>query len=224
MGNVWTAAADNKVSVIEEFLNNGGDANIKDENGYTPIHAAASYGHLDLVKMLLEKGGNINIQDNEGDTPLHHVEDLRSAIYLVKEAGADLSIKNHDGLTAAQFIEDDGEFPAVAKYLDGMAQGVDLEVELIGEQLKQEEAEAEALKLRKRLVETRDEVPELGVQYTVENEDEMLEMLEEKRREIEAILNSENPEEGLRNLIEKAVLEGMLNYQGDNSNKRVKGE
>jgi inversin len=37
----------------------------------TPLHWAASYGHLDQVKMLIKQDSNIGIPDVEGRTPLH---------------------------------------------------------------------------------------------------------------------------------------------------------
>jgi len=51
----------------------------EDENGYTPIHAAASWGRVDLLRLLLERVASTgaeaataaaNIGDEDGDTPL----------------------------------------------------------------------------------------------------------------------------------------------------------
>jgi hypothetical protein len=35
--NVWTAASDGDVESVKAFLVGGGDANAKDEYGYTPL-------------------------------------------------------------------------------------------------------------------------------------------------------------------------------------------
>ena len=43
-----------------------------------------------FIAVLDREGGDINIQDNEGDTPLHHVEDLKTAKYIVEEIGSQL--------------------------------------------------------------------------------------------------------------------------------------
>ena len=111
VSNIWIAAADNQRQIVEQYINsNEYTPNSKDPNGYTVIHAAASYGHLNLLQYLIEKGGDINIQDNEGDTPLHHVEDLKTAKYIVEKLGASYKIKNNDGLTAQQYIEEEDEF------------------------------------------------------------------------------------------------------------------
>lgn len=39
--------------------------------GYTPLHAAALFGHASMVALLLSRGANANIQGEYGETPLH---------------------------------------------------------------------------------------------------------------------------------------------------------
>ena len=94
VSNIWIAAADNQRQIVEHYITSGEfTPNSKDPNGYTPIHAAASYGHINLLQYLIDNGGDINIQDNEGDTPLHHVEDVKSAKYLIENLHADYKVK-----------------------------------------------------------------------------------------------------------------------------------
>lgn len=224
MVNVWIAAADNNTSVVNEFLTQGGSPNAKDHNGYTPIHAAASYGHLDLLQLLISRGGDVNVQDNEGDTPLHHVEDLKTAIALVKEYKADCTIKNSDGLTAAEFIEEDDEHPEIVKFLKNYGQGIDLETELVNEQLRKEEEER--MKPRKRLAnDATRHADQFDVKYTMENpEDIPEEILQDKKQQLEQILNSENPEEGLRDFLRQTVRESMLLQEEQSSYKRQRDQ
>lgn len=48
---------------MREFLDEGGmDVNAQDENGYSCMHAAASYGHTELLQYLVQRGGNVNIR------------------------------------------------------------------------------------------------------------------------------------------------------------------
>ncbi|KAI3403495.2 hypothetical protein KGF56_003779 [Candida oxycetoniae] len=223
VSNIWTAAADNHLESVQRFINSGDfTANSKDPNGYTPIHAAASYGHLDLIEYLVsQKGGDINIQDNEGDTPLHHVEDLTTAKALIEQYHADYKIKNNDGLTASEFIEQEDEFPQVAKYLKSLTHD------------RVEENDIKAGNASRFL----ESLPRPGtidgheIKYTLENDREgaaeeelSSEELEKRRRKIESILNSDNPELGLRELVKNAVHEGMLQYNEMEQQKRSNTE
>lgn len=118
MSNIWIAAADGKLDEVRKLIESGGfTANSADPNGFTPIHAAASYGHKDLLNYLLTTcNGNVNIQDSDGDTPLHHTEDLAIAEYLIKFFGADYKIKNNDGLNVKEYCTEEGEFPELINF------------------------------------------------------------------------------------------------------------
>jgi ankyrin repeat protein len=59
---------------IEEFLQvlNAceGDMHVQDGDGMTPLHIAATHGHLDLVEELVKKGSKILAEMRDGRTPL----------------------------------------------------------------------------------------------------------------------------------------------------------
>lgn len=117
MSNLWVAASDNDIDAVKKFLEAGEyTANSKDENGYTPIHAAASYGHKELLRYLIENGGDPNITDGEGDTPLHAVEDVETA-QLLLELGAELAKKNQDDQTPLDKAVDEQEYPELINFL-----------------------------------------------------------------------------------------------------------
>lgn len=116
VANIWVAAADNNIELVNNYLDSGNyTPNSRDPNGYTPVHAAASYGNIELLELLLKHGGDINVQDNEGDTPLHHCEELKVVRYLVETLQANWKIKNHEDHDPEQELED--EYPEIADYL-----------------------------------------------------------------------------------------------------------
>lgn len=115
--NVWIAAADNNLPKVKEYLASKlFTANSKDDNGYTPLHAAAEYTHLDLLKYLVEQDGNVNVQDNDGDTPLHACETVEAASVLL-DLGAQLDIRNNEGLTPLEKAEEENDFPELIRFL-----------------------------------------------------------------------------------------------------------
>jgi ankyrin repeat protein len=95
------------INPISKFLvNNGGNLNLKNKNGKTPLLKALSMpgtiqgidrikSHQDLIKLLIEKGSNINIKDHEGRTPLICAllqRNIEIAEILI-ENGADINVK-----------------------------------------------------------------------------------------------------------------------------------
>jgi uncharacterized protein len=116
------------LKLTQEFLDSGLTPESADRAGYTAIHAAASYGHLDLLRFLVkERNGDINVKDLEGDTPLHMCELVEVAQVMIEELGADVSIKNAEGLTPAEAVREGGDFDDLADYLESVTPGVERE-------------------------------------------------------------------------------------------------
>lgn len=119
--NVWVAVADGDIERVKFLLEHEGmTPTSKDESGYTPLHAAASYNQYVLLRYLLEQAddakGAINVIDNDGDTPLFFCDVLETAKLVVEEYGADPKHRNHEGLSAAQnAMENDND--DIAAYL-----------------------------------------------------------------------------------------------------------
>ncbi|KAF9360327.1 hypothetical protein BGX26_009797 [Mortierella sp. AD094] len=116
MSNIWLAASDGDLKAVKSFIEEKGvPVNAQDENGYSALHAAASYGHEDLITYLLEKGANVNIQDPDGDTPLFVCETVEIVKMLI-DGGADATHVNENEMTAAENAEEE-EWLEVAHYL-----------------------------------------------------------------------------------------------------------
>ena len=96
------SASDGDIPQVLNYLQNDPSLlNAGDENGYTPIHAAASYGHRELISILIERGADVHARDTDGDTPLHHCDDKSTAEYLIS-LGARPDVPNNEGKTAPQ--------------------------------------------------------------------------------------------------------------------------
>lgn len=186
--NIWVAASDGDLSTVKAYIeSNQFTANSKDPNGYTPIHAAVSYGHTELLKYLIENGGDINIQDAEGDSPLHHVEDAKLARLLVETYKADWKLKNQEGQTPADYIEEDDEFPEVVQYLRSLNHD------------NPSESILDTLPLP-------DEVQGHQISYSYQTPDDLIIDIDDSQRlQLKEIVESENPEERLTEFLKKAV-------------------
>ncbi|EIN04807.1 ankyrin [Punctularia strigosozonata HHB-11173 SS5] len=109
--NIWVAAGDGDLVRVRVTVS----PNAPDANTYTPMHAAASYGHTDVLAYLISRGGDVNVTDEDGDTPIYTVENLETARFLV-DHGAHVSRTNREGVSPADHVRED--FPEIADYLE----------------------------------------------------------------------------------------------------------
>jgi ankyrin repeat protein len=89
VGRGWTALhhAIRSPKIVELLLNNGAKVNVRDENGMTPLHAAAGYGITYVMEQLLAKGADIEAADRVGRTPLYY------AVYKGRPTNIDLLLQ-----------------------------------------------------------------------------------------------------------------------------------
>ncbi|KAL4930138.1 ankyrin repeat protein [Aspergillus undulatus] len=120
--NPYILAADNPSAVLALLRSDPSIASNQDEHGYSLLHAAASYGHIDLLRALVrEFNVNVNLLDEDSETCLFVTERVDIAKCLVEELDIDHNQTNDEGLTARETIEADGSFPDVASYLRQVA-------------------------------------------------------------------------------------------------------
>ena len=116
--NPFLLAADNSPQLLELLRSNPTLASSQDAHGYSLMHAAASYNHINLLRTLAnEFQVDPNLKDEDGETALFVVETVEAAKCLVEELHGDATITNAEGLTAEQKIREEGEFLVVADYL-----------------------------------------------------------------------------------------------------------
>jgi hypothetical protein len=116
--NPFLLAADNSPQLLPLLREDPSLASSQDEHGYSLIHAAASYNHLDLLRALVnELHVNVDLKDEDGETALFVAETMDCAKVLVEELHANILTRGIEGKLARERIEEEGDFPEVAVYL-----------------------------------------------------------------------------------------------------------
>ncbi|NXG20623.1 PP16A phosphatase, partial [Grallaria varia] len=73
---------DDCVSVVSVLLDAGADANSRDTELWTPLHAAATCGHLHLVQLLVQRGADLLAVNSDGNMPYDLCEDEATLDFL----------------------------------------------------------------------------------------------------------------------------------------------
>jgi ankyrin repeat protein len=96
------AALKGQLDMVKKLVERGADVN---KTGWTPLHYAATGGHLEIMNLLLENHAYIDAESPNGTTPLMMAAHYGSpaAVKLLLEAGADSTLRNQLGLTAIDF-------------------------------------------------------------------------------------------------------------------------
>lgn len=88
--------------LVQKLVQRDADVN---KTGWTPLHYAATGGHVAVIEHLLEHSAYIDAESPNGSTPLMLAAMYGSpeAVKHLIQAGADLTLKNHLGMTALDF-------------------------------------------------------------------------------------------------------------------------
>jgi ankyrin repeat protein len=65
-GPIQSAAAAGQVKIAQLLLKHGADPNIREQGGYTPLHAAAQNGDLEMINTLLYGGADLDAKSDDG--------------------------------------------------------------------------------------------------------------------------------------------------------------
>ena len=94
----------------------------KDDNGYTPLHYAAAFGHKDIAEALLANKADPNAKDNIGQTPLHYAaakgQDVLVRLLIGPKTNVTINAKANDGSTALLLASQNGHANIVQALLD----------------------------------------------------------------------------------------------------------
>ncbi|AVP88185.1 hypothetical protein phytr_12610 [Candidatus Phycorickettsia trachydisci] len=98
-----------KDKIVEMLLKAKADPNVKHDEGYTPLHMAASVGNNTVVKMLIQRGAQIDAKNSNSETPLYiAVKDKKlstTKILLERDANPDITKVNQNTLEKKTALE-----------------------------------------------------------------------------------------------------------------------
>ena len=81
---------------VKAYLDKGGNINLQDEPGMTPLHHAVNGNwngtNFDTIKLLIDRGANVNAIDDTHHTPLHMCSNKEIAELLI-DNGANVNAK-----------------------------------------------------------------------------------------------------------------------------------
>ena len=102
--DIHQAAYDGDIQAVKQHLVDGTDVNAKDDDGWTPLLDAATFGHKEIVELLITKGADVNAKTEEGETPLHTAvsNDHKEIIELLIKEGADVNAVAMDDVFSDQ--------------------------------------------------------------------------------------------------------------------------
>ena len=107
------AALKGYMEVCRKLIARDADVN---KPGWTPLHYAATSGHVDIMRLLLDNNAYIDAASPNGSTPLMMAAmyGTTDAVKALLDAGADPSLKNSLGLSAIDFARQVERDDAVA--------------------------------------------------------------------------------------------------------------
>lgn len=120
-------AENENLLTLEILLENGADVDITNGKGWTPLHIASYYGHLEVAQMLLDYGADPKAETNKGNSPLWIAMQEKSFIVakLLIESGAEVNEVGDNGwslihlatILKARVEDEEGETLYIAELL-----------------------------------------------------------------------------------------------------------
>uniref|UniRef100_A0A672ISQ8 Ankyrin 3 n=1 Tax=Salarias fasciatus TaxID=181472 RepID=A0A672ISQ8_SALFA len=110
-----------------DYLKNGVDINICNQNGLNALHLASKEGHVEVVAELIKQGANVDAATKKGNTALH-IASLAGQTDVVKELvthSANVNAQSQNGFTPLYMAAQENHMDVVQFLLDnGSSQSI----------------------------------------------------------------------------------------------------
>ena len=117
---LFNSSFDGDIEGVIAALAQGGRVTVRNPQGFTPLLAAAQYGHSDICGLLLAHGSNVNeVMPDTTDTALHiaSIRGHNASVDALISWGADVSALNHAGWTPLHLACQEGHLLCVLTLL-----------------------------------------------------------------------------------------------------------
>ena len=114
-------------SSIERFHRKAVDLNIKDRNGWIPLHWAVQRGNINVIETLVRCGADSEIQSYLGTTPLTYalVRHQYSTFRYLFESGCDHTARAQSGSSLLHFAARDADIDTLQHLQQRNLEGID---------------------------------------------------------------------------------------------------
>ncbi len=124
---LFEACAAGEFDHVERLIAGGAAHNAYSDDGWTPLHLAAFFGHPTIIELLLARGADVTARSRNanGNTPLHAAlaADHKMAAGLLMGSGADVNAADAEGWRPLHLAAASGNVEAIETLI---AQGADI--------------------------------------------------------------------------------------------------
>ncbi|KAL2078409.1 hypothetical protein ACEWY4_026094 [Coilia grayii] len=121
------AARSGNLEKALDYLKNGVDINICNQNGLNALHLASKEGHTEVVSELIKLGATVDAATKKGNTALH-IASLAGQAEVIKELvtnGANVNAQSQNGFTPLYMAAQENHLDVVQYLLEhGSSQGI----------------------------------------------------------------------------------------------------